>query len=212
MQPAHLVLIRHGHIAGNTRSEARMSGWTDFPLSPLGWRQVEALRGRMASEPPAAARYASPLRRAYETAQALADLRFGPLHLLDEIKEIHCGEVDGWTASETQRCYPELWEANMRLEDDDIRWPGGESYRELRERCCAGLDRIAAAHPGERVVVVTHAGVISQAVGALHGLRPANWKFRPGNCSLTEIEWGNGGGRLVRFDDRAHLAGLPEEP
>lgn len=190
-----------------------MSGWTDFPLSSLGWRQVEALRRRMASEPPGEARYASPLRRAHETAQALDGLPFGPLHLLDEIKEIYCGEVDGWTASRTQQCYPQIWEANLRQDDDDIRWPGGESYRELRERCCAGLDQIAATHPGERVVVVTHAGVISQVIGALHGLRPASWgKFRPGNCSLTEVEWGPGGRWLLGFDDRSHLAGIPEEP
>jgi broad specificity phosphatase PhoE len=211
--PARLILIRHGHIAGNSPSEARVNGWTDFPLSSLGRRQVEALRLRMASEPPAAVRYASPLQRAFETARALDGLPFGPLHPLDELKEIYCGEVDGWEVAELWRCHSQLCQALLRQEDDDLRWPGGESLREFRARCIAGVDRIAAAHPGERVLAVTHAWVITQILGVLQGHRPAVWQeHRPGNCSLTEIEWGNGGGRLFRFDDRAHLAGLPEEP
>jgi len=210
-RPATLILVRHGHIAGNSLSEARMSGWTDFPLSDLGWRQTAALRRRMAQEPPAAARYASPLRRARDTAEALAGLPLGPLHLLDDLREAHCGEVDGWPISEARRCYPDLWDANLLQADESFRWPGGESYRELRERCLRAIEEIAAAHPGERAVVVTHAGVISQVLNALHGIGPERWNnFRPGNCSLTEVEWGRGGGTLVRFDDRSHLVGLQE--
>lgn len=211
---SHLILVRHGHIAGNTRSEAegRMNGWTDAPLSPLGWLQANALRERMKREPPTVARYSSPLRRAVSTARALSGLPFGPLRFLDELKEIHCGEVDGWTASETRLRYPEIWEANLRQDDDDLGWPGGESYRQLRDRCLLAVRRITEAHPGERVLVFTHAGVISQLMGVLHEIRPAAWEpFRPGNCSITEIEWTDGTGRLIRFDDRSHLDGLPEK-
>lgn len=183
-----------------------MNGWTDTPLSALGWLQANALRERMKREPPTVVRYSSPLQRAVVTARALAGLPFGPLRLLDELKEIHCGEVDGWTVTETRLRYPEIWAANLRQEDDDLRWPGGESYREHRERCLAAVQRISEAHPGERVLVFTHAGVISQVMGVLHGVRPAAWEpFRPGNCSITEIEWADGTGRLIHFDDRSHL-------
>ncbi|HJX27015.1 MAG TPA: histidine phosphatase family protein [Thermoanaerobaculia bacterium] len=216
---ARLILVRHGHVAGNPAgkgrpdSDARMNGWIDTPLSPLGWLQVNALRERMKREPPAVARYSSPLQRAAMTARALAGLPFGPLRLLDELKEIHCGKVDGWLATETRLRYPEVWEANLRQDDDDLRWPGGESYRELRERCVSAVRRIVAEHPGERVLVFTHAGVISQLLGVIHGLRPASWEqFRPGNCGITEIEWMDGAGRLIRFDDRSHLEGLPGAP
>lgn len=190
-----------------------MNGWTDVPLSPLGWRQVNAFQERMRSEPAAVACYSSPLQRAADTARALIALPCGPPRLLDDLKEIHCGEVDGWPAAVTRQHYPDLWEANLRQEDDDLRWPGGESYREFRERTLSGVRRIAAAHPGERVVVVTHAGVISQLMGVLHGLRPAAWEqFRPGNCSITELEWADGSGRPIRFDDRSHLEELDGAP
>jgi Histidine phosphatase superfamily (branch 1) len=83
------------------------------------------------------------------------------------------------------------------------------------------LCRIAAAHPGQRVVVVTHTGVITQALGALDGTAAARWEAnRAGNASLTEVRWPAGGGpgalagpgdrgTVVRFDVREHLVAPP---
>jgi broad specificity phosphatase PhoE len=48
---------------------------------------------------------------------------------------------------------------------------------------------------------VTHAGVISQIVGALHGTSAARWElWRPRNGSVTEVRWQDGRGALVFFD------------
>jgi broad specificity phosphatase PhoE len=206
-RPAWLVLLRHGHTAANSGSaEPRMSGWTNFPLSELGRRQAECLSRRLAEAPPVSALYASPLQRASDTARALTSLGKREIRYLEDLREIGCGEVDGWPVSRVRERYPDLWEVNLRQEDPDFRWPGGESYRELRDRSLAALNRIAAAHPGERVAVVTHAGVLSQAIGWLHGTSPAEWsRFRPGNCSLTEVEWAAGCGTVLVFDDRSHL-------
>jgi broad specificity phosphatase PhoE len=188
-----------------------MSGWTDTSLSDRGQRQVACLVHRMSSAP-ASVLYASPLLRALETARPVAEAVGAELRLEPDLREIHCGDVDGWPVEEVRRCYPDLWEANLRQDDEGFRWPGGETYRELRERSLGALRRIAAAHPGERVLVVTHAGVISQVLGCLHGINPARWEcYRPGNCSLTELDWEGETGRLVSYDDRGHLEepGLP---
>ncbi|HUP47463.1 MAG TPA: phosphoglycerate mutase family protein [Thermoanaerobaculia bacterium] len=68
------------------------------------------------------------------------------------------------------------------------------------------LRGIAMRHPGERVLAVTHAGVITQIIGHIHGESPARWEeWRPGNGSVTIIEWEEPGPRLVSFDDRSHL-------
>lgn len=189
-----------------------MSGWTDFPLSPLGRRQAEALARRLANEPPVSALYTSPLQRALDTARTLTGAGLPDLTSLDDLREQWCGEVDGWPVSEVRKRFPDLWEANFRQADPDFRWPGGESHCELRERCLAAIRRLAAAHPGERVAVVTHAGVICTVIGWLHGTSPAQWeKYRPGNCSLTEIDWTGDCGTMIRFDDRAHLVGVKVE-
>jgi broad specificity phosphatase PhoE len=222
--PTRLIFVRHGHTAANgVKAEMRISGWTDFPLSPLGRRQAEALRLRLEADPPDVI-YTSTLQRARATAEAIAGLAPGLRVLpLDDLREIFCGEAEGRSLHEAKQRFAEIWEANLRQEDESLSLPGGESYRAFRERCLAAVRRIAAAHPGERVLIVTHAGVICQVLGALYGNSPALWAdHRPGNCSLTTVDWygatsgthggGNGGvtGVVIGFDDRSHLEELDE--
>ena len=94
-----------------------------------------------------------------------------------------------------------------------LRPGGGTDVIEGRQRLTemgTGVD--PAAHPGQRVWVVTHAGVISQLLCS-SGISAASWEvFRPGNASITEVSWDGQAGTLLRFDDRSHLAGTaPEE-
>lgn len=203
-----LVVIRHGHVDGNGGSDdALMVGWTDVPLSPLGHRQIERLRRHLMRRPSFDAIYSSPLSRASQTAQILADAGLGSLHFCPALKEIHCGDADGLPVREVERRFPELWQENLRQVREDFRWPGGESYREFRERCVAAVQSIAARHLSGCVALVTHAGVISQIVGSLRGLSPACWEpFRPGNASVSELRWRGSRGVVVSFDRRLYLS------
>ncbi len=207
MYSSTLVLIRHAHVVTNEGGPSdRMCGWFDPPLSPRGREQAAGLRTRLAAEPPAAALYASPLRRAKQTARAVAGVLGLRPHLLKSLREIHCGSLDGLPLAEIQSRHPELWQANLAQADEMFCWPGGESYHAFRSRVLRAVRRIAAAHPGQRIVIVTHAGVISQVVGALTGTSAACWEaFRAGNASLTEVRWQGDSGALLRFDDRGHL-------
>ena len=158
--------------------------------------------------PPFDAIYSSPLSRASETAWVLAGAESGSLHFRAELKEINCGEVDGLPLGDVQRRFPELWRENLRQEREDFRWPAGESYREFRDRSVAAVQSIADSHPCGRVAIVTHAGVINQIVGSIHGLSPAYWEpFRPGNASVSEVVWRDCRGTLASFDRRL---GFPE--
>lgn len=183
-----------------------MSGWTDVPLSPAGERQARALEQRLIAELPGVPTYSSPLQRAAATARAVARATGAPLVLMDDLREINCGLVDGACIDEVQRRYPEAWAANERQDDEGFRWPEGESYRELRDRCLRAVRHVAAAHAGGMALLVTHAGVISEVIGAIYDVSPALWScFRPANASLTEIRWQGDTGKLVVFDDRCHL-------
>jgi alpha-ribazole phosphatase/probable phosphoglycerate mutase len=202
-----LTIIRHGHIPANG-SDAPMAGWTDVPLSPRGRAQTEYLTRHLARGRPFDAIYSSPLSRAADIATALSAAGLGSVHFHSGLKEIHCGEVDGMPIGEVQRRFPDLWQENMRQTREDFRWQGGESYREFRDRSIAAVEAIATAYPSGRIALVTHAGVISQLVGAIHGLSPARWEaFRPGNASLSELRWRGSQGAVVSFDKRDHLAG-----
>lgn len=201
-----LILIRHAHTESNGGNpDPAMSGWTDHPLSSQGRRQLDALRERFDGQPGAAALYSSPLTRARSTAAVLVQQSRQRLRVLPDLQEINCGAVDGLRVSVVRQQYPQFWDANLRQDDENFRWPGGESYREFRWRTIACLDAIAARHTGQCVLVVTHAGLIGQACGSLHGLSAARWEsYRPENTSLTELEWGERRS-IVRFNDHSHL-------
>jgi broad specificity phosphatase PhoE len=207
MEPTTMVLVRHGHMADNdVGPAARLRGWTDPPLTKRGMLQAHALAQRLADEPTASALYTSPLVRARQTADVIGSaLGLRPRSRVG-LREISCGLVDGWLISRVQRRYPELWERNLAQNDDGFHWPGGETYQAFRRRVLRALQSIKHAHPGERVVVVTHAGAVAQVIGALNGLGAAQWSaFRPSNASLTELRWQHQTVSVVRFDERVHV-------
>ena len=206
MQCTRIVLVRHGHTAGNGGSDHPvLSGTTDLPLTELGHRQASALAhsGALGGADHV---YASPLSRALATAAPLAEHAGLEVVCRHGLEEIHCGELDGVEIDVVRTRFPTVWATNEAQTDAAFRWPGGESYLELRERSVATVNEIGITHRGARVVVVTHAGVISQLIGTIRGVPPARWSaFRVGNASITELDWGTGGGSVVVFDRRDHL-------
>lgn len=153
--------------------------------------------------------YSSPLQRAVDTAWAVGDAIGQRPRLVDCLREIHCGLLDGQLLHEVRSRYPVLWQRNLAQTDETFGWPGGETYQAFRRRVVDAMREIVATHSGERVAIVTHAGVISQIAGLLSGVSAARWDtFRAGNASVTELLWSRRGSEIVRFDDRSHLEGL----
>lgn len=185
---ARLLLIRHAHVDTGPDG-GRLCGWLDLPLSARGEQQIGAFL-RDAPDTPPAALYTSSLLRASATADALAR-RWRLAAIPDNgLREIYCGKFEGATIRDLQRDHPEMWGSNMSQRESDFAWPGGESYRQFRERVVVALSRIAARHPGRRVAVVTHTGVITQAIGLLEGRTPAEWEHhRAHPFSATELVW-----------------------
>jgi alpha-ribazole phosphatase/probable phosphoglycerate mutase len=200
-----LLLARHPHTAANERGGARLEGWTDAPLSDRGLAEASLLVGRLAGDGGVVAIYSSPLTRAWTVAERLAGRGIG-VACDPDLREIGCGALDGWDVDRVRREHPLLWRRSQAQDDEHFRWPGGESRREFRARCLAAVLRIVRAHPGRRVVAVTHAGVVSQVVGSILGTSCARWDaFRPGNASITTVEFHGRERRVLGFDDRAHL-------
>ena len=122
-----LLLVRHGESEAN--SERRMQGQLDSPLTAKGRRQAMAIARRAAAMGPIDALYASPLKRALGTAEAIgreAGLR--PV-LLPELMETDIGEATGLSWEEFERRRPEL-AREISAGAPDARWPGGESRQQ----------------------------------------------------------------------------------
>ena len=194
-----LLLIRHGDVDYGSR----LCGACDVPLSPLGRVRLDALVKRSPAHPAPNALYTSPLTRARDVATALGRAWSLQPQIIDAVREIHCGSVEGMRLDDLQRLHPQLWASNTAQMDDEFRWPGGERYCEFRARVLRGLGQIAAAHPAERVAVITHAGVIAQVLGTLRGRPAAVWELdRPAPLTLTEVTWtSEGPQQVIVFND-----------
>jgi broad specificity phosphatase PhoE len=182
LEPAILTIVRHGETPANL--EGVWHGSTDTELTPRGRLQALRVAAELrASEPRPTALYSSPLRRALETAHAIADALGVEARLEPDLAEFHLGEFEG-------RSYRELIGQHRLFdrmhEDPDCRPGGGESPRQVADRCVGALRRIAAAHPGTRVVVVSHGGALTLGLGLLLDAAPA-WRRVMDNCAISEL-------------------------
>jgi alpha-ribazole phosphatase/probable phosphoglycerate mutase len=194
-----MVLIRHAAID----TGARLCGSLDLPLSPAGRAQIHALVRRPAHAGVPDALFTSTLKRAVEVACELGRVWRREPWAADWAREIECGEFEGMPLEQLQRDYPDLWTRNEAQIEDAFGWPGGETYAQFRARVLAGLDSLAGTYPSGRVVIVTHAGVISQVLGVVKGRPACVWQpDRPRPLTATEVLWEHGQPRTVlSFND-----------
>jgi probable phosphoglycerate mutase len=162
-----LILIRHGQP--QQHSGRIFLGQTDVPLSERG-REEAAAAGeelvRLGVRPDHI--YASDLLRTGETAEIIAErLGRAPVILDARFRELDMGTWDGELIEDIRRRYPD--EYARRGEDMlNYRVPGGENFRDLRERVMEGFRCIArevsgaseASGESSDLVLVTHLGVI----------------------------------------------------
>lgn len=160
----NLLLIRH---AANDWVGKKLAGWTPgVHLNEKGRGQAEALAKRLAGIPLAAV-YCSPLERALETAAPLAEAHGLEIQVREAVGEVRFGEWTGCSLEELKT--EDLWPV-VQVYPGGMRFPGGESVREVQARVVAELDAIRDRHRGETVAVVFHADPIKLAVAHYLGL------------------------------------------
>lgn len=147
-----LWLVRHGQTDWNL--EGRYQGQSDVPLNQTGRRQACLLCERLAGTSFDAI-YSSDLQRAAETARAAAQCLGLQVTLDPRLREINQGEWEGRLIADIRRRYADEF-AFRKVDPLTARAPGGESVMEVAARLAAAADDIAAAHPGQRVLVVSH--------------------------------------------------------
>jgi probable phosphoglycerate mutase len=151
-----------------------MAGWN---LSEDGRRQARAAAERLAAESVAAV-YTSPLERAVQTAEIIAEACEAPMHVRDELTEAALAarwEGMRWREVRVRRLREWMTYLRRPLEMKDV----PETLAALAERMAAALRALARAHAGETIVAVSHGDPIRAGVlaltggdpGALHSLR-----------------------------------------
>jgi probable phosphoglycerate mutase len=204
-EPTTVWLLRHGETEWNV--EGRMQGHNDSPLTDYGLAAARAVARRLLNAAPSVI-YTSDLGRAHRTAEEIAGATQVPVRTEARLREKNNGIFEGLTQAEVAERYPDEF-ARYKQRRLDYAPPGGESTAQLRDRAYATLTDLAARHPGERIVVVTHGGIISVFMRTLLGTPlTQNRRFAVDNCALNTLTfeaeqpepW-----RLVTLNEVAHL-------
>ncbi|MCC6625795.1 MAG: histidine phosphatase family protein [Chloroflexi bacterium] len=205
LSSGRLILIRHGETDHNVQH--RICGWTDSALSRRGEQQVECLGAYVAATYAIDRLYASPLQRAWRTAAAIAARTGRQPHPVDDLREIHFGEIEGQDAATFAAGYPALYARWQEPPDQDLCWPGGESRWQFRERVRQVLAPLEAESRTAHVAVVSHGGVIGSYLAQRLARDGAQWKtYSVRNCSVTELAWRGDELVVVHLDRVEHLA------
>ncbi|KAL6993710.1 phosphoglycerate mutase (2,3-diphosphoglycerate-independent) [Sarracenia purpurea var. burkii] len=156
---AEIIVIRHGETDWN--ASKRLQGQLDVELNDVGRKQAAAVAHRLSRERKISVVYSSDLKRALDTAETIASSFEGLQVIKDpDLRERHLGDLQGLVHHEASKISPKAYRAFLSYRTDQEIPGGGESLDHLYDRCTSALERIGSKHRGERVVVVTHGGVI----------------------------------------------------
>jgi len=204
-----LVLVRHAQQALSDQFLRQPVGELhDPPLSEAGVRQAKAVAAALGPQPVAAV-YSSHSQRARETAGVIAADQNVDATAVEGIEEFgffrdlpadspaldSLGQLrfDGF---QRRWARTRSWDA----------WPGSEPGAEFKGRVMESIEGIVVRHPGERVVVVTHGGVINAYVGDILGTTDDMF-FIPAHASITRVRARHDRRVLATLNEQQHLTG-----
>jgi broad specificity phosphatase PhoE len=147
-----LILIRHGETEWNV--EGRYQGQADPPLNAKGRRQAHTLAKKLAGVG-LTILVSSPLKRAAQTAQILAEKLELPLIFDHRLMEIHQGDWQTRLRSEIETRYPDLFQ-RWETEPWQVTPPNGENLYQVQIRVNEFLDELVGRYPDACVGIITH--------------------------------------------------------
>jgi len=199
-----LLLVRHGQSQAYVDGTLfdLIDGQGDPPLSEDGKAQAGRVATRLAGSGVDAI-YVSTMRRTAQTAAPLAD-RVGIAPRVDAgLREVHLGD---WEGGVFRKNVAEGHPIALRMLAEE-RWdviPGAEPADAFARRVRAAIERITAAHPGQRVAAFTHGGVIGQALALATGSSPFALTGAD-NASISRLVIVPGRWIVRGYNDTAHL-------
>jgi len=182
----------------------RFRGRADINLDEVGIKQSEAAAGRI-SEWQVSAIYSSPLRRALATAEIIARPFSLEVESLPGIIDINYGEWQGLTSEEAAAKYEALYSVWLNS-PDKMKFPGGESLAEVRERAAATMNDLITRHPKETIILVSHKVVCQILILSLLDLdNSCFWEITQDVCAINLFEVRGGVPSALFLNDTCHL-------
>ena len=206
-----LYLVRHGENLANVRMMLS-SRKVDYPLNERGRLQAEQT-AKYFREIRIDEIYASPLKRAYETAQAIAAPHGLTVATREGFREVYTGDLEDRPDS------PESWREWFRITrawmdgQPETSFPNGEDLYTVRGRMRADLEAVLAGKNGRAILIVTHVGILMATITELcpRASMAEVIEKESQNCAVTEVDMqlrdGKWTGELIRWGDFSHLHG-----
>jgi len=197
-----VIIVRHGRTEWN-RVE-RFRGRVDIGLDEVGMKQAEVAAKRI-REWPISAIYSSPLRRAMDTAEIIA----APLELnvqpMSGIIDIDYGSWQGLSTEQVVARDDSLYSRWIKS-PYEVKFPGGESFTEVRERVASAIGDLIQQHPKETFVLVSHKVICQILILNLLGLDSSHfWQITQDVCAMNLFEVRGGIPSVLFLNDTCHL-------
>lgn len=207
MNATRIIAVRHGETAWNV--DNRVQGHLDIPLNNTGREQATRLAQALAGERVDAV-YASDLWRAWDTANTIASAASragsGRVKIEEGLRERRLGAFEGRTFTEIEALWPDASRRWRQREPDFAPTDGGEALLQFRARVLEAVNRLAAQHAGEQIVLVAHGGVMDVLYRHATGQDlQAKRTWALGNAAINRLLWSEQGLALVGWADTAHL-------
>ncbi|RWZ54942.1 histidine phosphatase family protein [Halobacillus fulvus] len=186
-----LTIVRHGSTHWN--KEKRAQGTSNIPLDQDGRKEASLLASRLSKQNWNVI-YSSPLQRAKDTAEIIADKIGGAIIEDERLQEVNGGQIEGTTEEERI----EKWGPDWRSLDVGIEKP-----ELVRERAIRFLHDLKQNHPGENVLIVSHGALISHMLQELTGQDEFQQHIK--NTAVTEVEWREGKWECLLLNCVDHL-------
>lgn len=210
-----VYLVRHGENPANLTHEFSHRK-VDYPLTAKGRVQAEQTASYL-RERGVDAVYASPLRRATQTAERIAAAVRQPVHVLEQFRELNVGVLEDLPPTRENWAVHDRVVAAWRVGRLEEAFPGGENYLMVLARMRDGMRLALDGREGQRIAIVGHGGIFTATVGALCPDMPLETIIGTPlhNCSITvlEVERAEQGmvARLLTWGSVEHLSGNAAE-
>lgn len=203
-----IYLVRHGQTAWN--KEEIFRGRTDVPLNETGLREAQ-LAGEYFREMEIHAIYSSPLLRAWETAQKIADVQRLEVRSLQGIIDMCFGEWEGQSLKDVQEKDGQRFQ-QWKNEPHLVKIPGGETLDEVRDRAMAVLEKTIKSHSGKTLLFVSHRVVNKVILCSILGLDNSHfWQIGQESTAINLIQHRDGKYVLSLLNEACHLKRLQPE-
>ena len=201
MMTTTFIIIRHGETYWNR--EHRIQGHLDSDLTPEGIAQAAACALRLKGETIEAV-VASDLGRVRHTTDILTKGLALPIHFQPSLRERSFGIGEGMTYAEMEAAYPQMF-STTGLVDAEFTLPEGESRNVFHQRVRSAIEQLAIAHAGNRVLIVTHGGVLGVIYRWLNNLPVGALKIAIPNVGYNRISTAQGNWKIDVWGDTGHL-------